>query len=254
MSEINTERPINNAALKDVLRNYFLSQEPQKPLVILSKPFSGRTETIQAIMKDLEINPRSCLNFSTRHCPCLHSEYVQERKDGTWVKMSFDEWLQPYLEQRNYTNYKYCIIEIEPNEFLDVDYDELWGNPCFGYKGLGIGYLTALRSDKFELIAYYPTVGDWIDWAKANSYNENTIEFASENPEFYDSVSYRVYDAFEMKWRRAFDPKYPTVTAKGCFDIQYYICGIGGLIRGDLRSLLCKSVIAFLSKKGLQYR
>ena len=248
MSEINTERPINNAALKDVLRNYFLSLKPQKPLVILSKPFSGRTKTIEAVMKELEINPRSCLNFSTRHCPCLHSEYVQERKDG--AKMSFDEWLQPYLEQCNYTNYKYCIIEIEPNEFLTIDYSELW----FGHKGIGIGYLTALKSDKFELLAYYPTVGDWIDWAKANSYNENTIEFASENPEFYSLVSYRVYSSFEMEWRRAFEPKLPTVTAQGYFDIGVYIPGIGGLIRGDLRSLLCKSVIAFLSKKGLQYR
>ena len=232
--------PVNNAELKEILRNYFSSAEVEKPIVILSKPFSGRSETVKQIIKEQGIDERDCLNYSTYHCPLLHNDSIVEENSSP---MSFDQWLETYLDKRrvNYKQYKFCIIEIEPNEFLDIDNISLWGNDEFGHSGLGQGYLRALKSDKFQLVAYYPKVEEWIEWAKANNFNQNTIDFAVANPELYYLISYRVFLDFENALRY-FD----------CFDIKMYIPCIN--IWWPYQQILFKACVKFLSEKGIPYK
>lgn len=242
-------QPINNTELRQVLKDYFLTENPEKPLVIFSKPFSGRTNTIRSVAEECGVNFGMVWNG---HLPLADSKTIKS-SNGTTI--SFDQWLDSYpvwggLLCDAIKEKQYAVIEVTPNEFMTIDDGELWGNGITSdsrLKGFGRGYLQALKSDKYQLIAYYPEVEEWIEWAQNNDYPNVVVEFAIRYPEFYYLLGYDVYDGIRNFFLEAEEAKEygEEITVK-----DFIVHGLPNVM---VMSLARKVLASFLSEKGIPF-
>lgn len=170
---------------ENFLREYF-SSETNKPLVILSKPFSGRTSIVKKVADELGI-PRHAIDRrkkSLLNCPSGFEDLDHKQKG---IALSFDEWMalneSKYEENLKWLGtekkeYRYTILELEPDfAFLINDWD-LSNYEC----KIGDIY----KSDKYSVVLFVPFFEDWVSWAKQSEcIHPKVIEFAEKYSVYY---------------------------------------------------------------------
>lgn len=167
-----------HAELRSILKDYF-SGEIEKPLIIFSKPFSGRTSAIKETAESSGIDYNNDV-FNT---------HIYRDPFGK------DEEMDVLIEQRitedpRYDR-KYRILEIDPNWMAAMPDDV----SQFAHKRMdnGIGLIDYYESDNYYCVFFRPSINDWIEWATRNGITPEVVDFAKEYPAFY-AITYDVYN------------------------------------------------------------
>ena len=174
------------------LREYFSSKQ-NKPLVILSKPFSGRTSVIGKVADELGI-PREEIDLrkkSLARCPSGFEDLDHKQKD---MVLSFDEWMELNESKRvealkqwgmEERGYRYNILELEPDFVFLINDLDLERRRDIG---------TIYKSEKYTIVLYIPFLKDWVVWAKQSKLiHPKVIEFAEAYPVYY-YIEHNIYN------------------------------------------------------------
>ena len=165
-----------HAELRKVLEAYF-NGHIEKPLVIFSKPSSGRTTAVQEVAKTLGVNDNDIFN---KH---IFSDPFGKDK-------IMDVFIEEAIKDDFRYDRKYKIFEIDPN-WMSAMPDDI--NP-FNPKSMdmGIGLIQFYQSEDYHCVFFRPTVKDWIEWAAQNGVTPEVVDFAREYPAFY-AITYEIY-------------------------------------------------------------
>ena len=163
--------------LREVLENYFKCDNA-KPLIICSKPFSGRTSAVEDVAKTLGITLKDIFN---KH---LYFDPFGKEK-------GMDVLIDEAIKGTFGSDRKYKILEMDPNWMSAMPDDT---NP-FNPKAidLGTGLINCYESENYHIVFFRPTVKDWIEWAeKETEIFPEVIDFAREYPAYY-AITYDIY-------------------------------------------------------------
>ena len=157
------------------------SSEDKTPVFIMSKPFSGRTSTIEEVAQSHKIQQRDLI---FRHVYAdVYGRSVSENK----AKGTFDDWAEAYLAEQNIDTEMFVFIEVDPGWMASTP------------DGQDLILADYYQSMNYKCIIYIPTVDDWLVWAqKSNHILPEIIEFAKEYPSFY-SLEHNIYGRLNMK-------------------------------------------------------
>lgn len=167
-----------HAELRSILKDYF-SGEIEKPLIIFSKPFSGRTSAIKEAAESSGIDYNNDV-FNTHI-----------RRDPFGKDVEIDVLIEQRIKEDPRYYRKYRILEIDPNWMYFMPDDV---SP-FTHKKMdnGIGLIDYYESDNYYCIFFRPSINDWIEWATRNGITPEVVDFAKEYPAFY-AITYDVYN------------------------------------------------------------
>lgn len=179
--------------LESFLRGYF-SSEQNKPLVLLSKPFSGRTSVIYKIADELGISHHDIeiRKMSLSNCP---SGFEDIDRTINNQDLSFDEWmlLNEIQEKKDLKKwgaeerkYRYSILELEPDfAFLINDLD-------LSDYGKNIGNI--YKSNEYSIVLFIPYFDNWANWARqSGEIHPAVIRFAEKHNVFY-AIEHNVFN------------------------------------------------------------
>lgn len=178
-------------SFKTYVENYLKSEVPS-PLVVLSKPFSGRTTTIKEVVRSMDIPMK---DVSMRHWHSAPSGFDKNSFYNKGRNYSFDEWFKEEYARFNEEDKKFCFIEIDPDLMVML--------PDYRFRTIVNDYCKPIdvaqyyNSTLCQIVFYLPSVDDWIKWAKNSEYIlPETISFAEKYKDFY-SFDHNIFNRLD---------------------------------------------------------